>query len=335
MRKRNNIASLLIVFLLLSFLASSQPQRDFMLMFYNVENLYDTIDNPQKDDNEFLPTSERRWNSYRYHKKLTNISKVIATAGGWQLPDIVAMCEVENDTCLHDLLTNTELYRFHYNIIQFDSEDLRGIDVALLYNIQTFSPLSQRPIRIQFTSDSSKKTRDVLYVSGIMKTTNDTLHLFVCHFPSRRGGKEASEPFRMEVAKEVRTKIDSIFSSNPKANILVTGDFNDYPNDKSITEGLQAKKHTELCNKCLVSLQDPNADGTYKFQGQWNFLDQAIVSSGFLERYKIDYTVVTAEGLLETNEKTGEKTPFRTYRGPYYHGGISDHLPITTSFTKK
>lgn len=335
MRKRNNIASLLIVFLLLSFLASSQPQRDFMLMFYNVENLYDTIDNPQKDDNEFLPTSERRWNSYRYHKKLTNISKVIATAGGWQLPDIVAMCEVENDTCLHDLLTNTELYRFHYNIIQFDSEDLRGIDVALLYNIQTFSPLSQRPIRIQFTSDSSKKTRDVLYVSGIMKTTNDTLHLFVCHFPSRRGGKEASEPFRMEVAKEVRTKIDSIFSSNPKANILVTGDFNDYPNDKSITEGLQAKKQTELCNKCLVSLQDPNADGTYKFQGQWNFLDQAIVSSGFLERYKIDYTVVTAEGLLETNEKTGEKTPFRTYRGPYYHGGISDHLPITTSFTKK
>ncbi len=335
MRKRNNIAPLLIALLLIPFLGSSQPQRDFMVMFYNVENLYDTVDNPQKNDNEFLPTAERRWNSYRYHKKLTNISKAIATAGGWQLPDIVGMCEVENDTCLHDLLNKTELYRFHYNIIHFDSEDPRGVDVALLYNTQTFSPLTKRPIRIQFTSDTNKKTRDVLYVSGIMKPTNDTLHLFVCHFPSRRGGKEVSEPFRMEVAKGVRAQIDSIFSTNPKANILVTGDFNDYPDDKSITQVLQAKKETDACNSCLISLQDPSADGTYKFQGQWNFLDQAIVSSGFLESYKIDYTVIKAEGLLETNQKTGEVTPFRTYRGPYYHGGFSDHLPITTSFSKK
>ena len=109
MRKRNNIAPLLIAFLLIPFWVSAQPQRDFMVMFYNVENLYDTVDNPQKNDNEFLPTAERRWNSYRYQKKLKNISKVIVTAGGWQLPDIVGMCEVENDTCTHDILNKTEL----------------------------------------------------------------------------------------------------------------------------------------------------------------------------------------------------------------------------------
>ena len=306
-----------------------------MVMFYNQENLYDTIDNPQKDDNEFLPTEKREWNSYRYHKKIKNISKVIATAGGWQLPDIVGMCEIENDTCLNDLLNKTELYRFHYNAIHFDSEDARGIDVAILYNTKTFTPLTQRPIRIQFATDPNKKTRDVLYVSGIIKTTNDTLHLFVCHFPSRRGGKTTSEPFRMEVAQAIRANIDSIFSTNAQANILVTGDFNGYPDDKSITEGLQAKSPTDTCNQCLVSLQDPLAEGTYKFQGQWNFLDQSIVSTSFTKHYFVEYKVITEEGLLERSEKTGEATPSRTYGGQFYNGGFSDHLPITTSFTKR
>lgn len=311
-----------------------QKERDFMVMFYNTENLFDTVDNPRVNDNDFLPNSQRQWNSYRYNKKLQNIAQVMALAGGWQMPDVVGFCEVENDTCLRDLIQKTDLYRFGYEIIHHESLDTRGIDVALLYNKNTFKPLLDSIIRPVF-ADVSRKTRDVLYVEGCMLSTNDTIHVFVCHFPSRRGGKDESEQYRITVARQVRVVVDSILSKDPDANIVVTGDFNDYPNEKSITKGLKARKYVDNCPQCLVNLQDENADGTYKYKGYWNFLDQGIVSQGFLHDYEINYHVVQDEGLLERNEKTGEATPYRTYQGEMYHGGYSDHLPITISFRKR
>lgn len=320
--------------LIISNLCFSQ-EIDFLAMSYNVENLFDTIDNPIKNDNEFLPSSERNWNSYRYQKKLTDISKVIVAAGSeWHNPDVVGLCEVENDTCLRDLLNRTNLHKLHYNYIHYESEDQRGIDVALLYNEQTFTPLFHQPIRITF-EDLSRKTRDVLYVKGFAKSINDTIHIFQCHFPSRRGGKEASEPYRMKVAQTVRHQIDSIFSENNDAKIIIMGDFNDYPNDKSITEGLSAQKIGTNCSQCLFNLEDKQAEGTHKFQGQWNFLDQAIVSSAFLKTYTINYAVLQNDFLLQKNEKNGETSPRRTYLGTFYKGGISDHLPIVVTFSKK
>ncbi len=336
MKKRKAISNIFFVLfcVFLSCSCSGQKERDFMVMFYNTENLFDTVDNPRVNDNEFLPNSHRQWNSYRYNKKLKNIAQVIALAGGWQMPDVIGFCEVENDTCLRDLIQKTDLYRFHYDFIHHESLDTRGIDVALLYNKNTFKPLRDTIIRPVF-ADASRKTRDILYVEGCMLSTNDTIHIFICHFPSRRGGKDESEQYRITVARQLRTVVDKILSDNPDANIVITGDFNDYPTEKSITKGLKARRTVDDCPQCLVNLQDKNADGTYKYKGYWNFLDQGIVSQGFLKDYEIDYVVVQHEGLLERNEKTGEAAPYRTYQGEMYHGGYSDHLPITISFKKK
>ncbi len=334
-RKMKNNTLLVVLFcLLLSCSCVGQKERDFMVMFYNVENLFDTVDNPRVNDDDFLPQSPRKWNSYRYKKKLQGIAQVMALAGGWQLPDVVGFCEVENDTCLRDLIQKTELYRFQYDFIHHESLDTRGIDVALIYNKTTFKPLRDSIIRPVF-ADSTRKTRDILYVEGCMLSTNDTVHIFICHFPSRRGGKDESEQYRVAVARQLRTVVDEILAKDSTANIVITGDFNDYPNEKSITKGLKARRSVETCPHCLVNLQDANADGTYKYKGYWNFLDQGIVSQGFLQDYEIDYRVVQNEGLLERNEKTGEATPYRTYQGEMYHGGYSDHLPITISFKKR
>lgn len=338
-KKRNNfftntinliaIATLVVMFALSSY---AQPMPDFLFMSYNVENLFDTIDNPNKNDNEFLPTSNRNWNLYRYKKKLTNLSKVIiAVSENWHSPDVIGLCEIENDTCLNDLIQKTNLYKLHYKFIHYESEDPRGIDVALLYNEETFVPLSHWPMRVIF-DDSTRKTRDILYVKGINKSTKDTIHIFQCHFPSRRGGKDVSEKFRMTAASFVRMKIDSLFAENPFVKIIVAGDFNDYPIDRSIVEGLQAQKEGSMCEQCLINLDDKTAEGTHKFQGEWGFLDQAMVSNGFVRDYEIHYTVFKNDFLLQTSEKSGETSPRRTYVGTFYKGGISDHLPIVVSF---
>ncbi|MCQ2959041.1 MAG: endonuclease [Bacteroidales bacterium] len=337
-KNRISLISRLIVFvcILLSvgFIGFSQ-QPDFVFMSYNVENLFDTIDNPYKNDDEYLPNAELKWNTYRYQKKLTDISKVIVAAGeNWHNPDVVGLCEVENDTCLRDLIARTNLYKLHYKYIHYESKDARGIDVALLYNEETFVPVKHYPIRIQF-DDNARNTRDVLYVKGIIKSTSDTVYIFQCHFPSRRGGKEESERFRLQVAETIRKKVDSLLLENQNSRIIIAGDFNDYPEDKSITEGLKAKKQSSDCEKCLVNLDDPTAEGTYKYQGKWDFLDQAIVSKGFLKNYNAEYHVVQNEFLLKKSEKTGETSPYRTYIGTIYKGGISDHLPIIVTFSQK
>ena len=334
MTRNNFFTTVTVLFFVFSTAKSFSQNVDFLFMSYNVENLFDTIDNPHKNDNDFLPSSERGWNSYRYQKKLTDLSKVIVAAGNnWHNPDVIGLCEVENDMCLRDLLNRTNLYKLHYKYIHYESDDPRGIDVAILYNEETFLPIFHCPMRVVF-DDSTRKTRDVLYVKGIVKPTTDTIHVFQCHFPSRRGGKEYSEPFRMAVAMFIREKIDSIFAENSFAKIIVSGDFNDYPNDKSIVEGLQAKKENTNCKSCLCNLEDSHSDGTYKFQGQWNFLDQAMVSKGLTENYEIDFRVLQNEFLLDRSEKTGETTPHRTYLGIFYKGGVSDHLPIVVTFKK-
>lgn len=337
MRQRK--INIILIVCALNTLCCFAQQPDFLFMSYNVENLFDTIDNPHKNDDEFVPTSDRKWNSYRYRKKLRDIAKVIVAAGqNWHNPDVIGLCEVENDTCLKDLIHKTDLFKFHYKYIHYDSEDARGIDVALLYNEQTFKPISHQPLHVVFNDDTSRKTRDILYVTGIMASTGDTIHIFECHFPSRRGGKNESEPYRMAASRVVRNKIDSLYSKKINPYILVSGDFNDSPSDKSITEGIRAishlsAKHPSTC-QCLYNLDDKNAEGTHKFQGEWEFLDQAMISWHWESEYSIQYKVLQNEFLLKKSEKTGESSPYRTYLGSYYKGGISDHLPIVVSFKK-
>lgn len=322
-----------LVFLILFFINSVHcPARDgFRVMFYNVENYFDCSHDSLKSDNDFLPGGIRGWTPARFWKKTGNIARVVAAVGGDKFPEIVALAEVENEHCVKSLIYGSPLKNAGYSYIYAESPDARGVDVCLLYNRYLFSVISQLSIRVHFKKDISKKTRDVLYVCG--KThSNDTLHIFVVHFPSRLGGELESETFRRDEAILIRKKVDAIFSLNKNSNVLIMGDFNDYPTNRSLFIDLGAKKPvSEPENKSLYNLMLPflgNPDvGTNKFQSEWGILDQMLVSGSLLKKTKRAY-IFDADFLLIQDERWMGKKPFRTYHGMVYQGGFSDHLPV-------
>lgn len=316
----------------------------FRIMFYNAENLFDTFDDSLKTDEEFLPDGDKHWTKEKYYKKLSNVGKVITAVGGWEPPDVIGLCEIENRYVLDGLTKFSLLKNFKYRIIHEESPDQRGIDVGLLYLQDKFTPIYFRAIPIVFPDDS-RKTRDILYVKG--KTTkNDTLHIFVNHWPSRWGGQVNSESKRVYVAGVLRNVVDSIFETNLNANIIITGDFNDEPEDISISENLKAiKEYDNIKNGELYNLsyylQKTKGQGSHKYQGNWGMLDQFIVSGNLLTKNGRIYTstddvhVFNADFLLEKDEANMGSMPFRTYIGFKYNGGFSDHLPVFLDLKKK
>jgi exonuclease III len=313
-------------------------QEDFRIMFYNAENLYDTKDNPLTDDDDFTPDGVLRWTNYRYRRKLNNISEVISSVGEKSPPALVGLCEVENDSVLFDLTKRTSLQRHKYEFVITDSKDLRGSNVALLYQrdqIKILSRKSYTPV----PGDSVKFTRDILHITG--KVVNGgILDIFVCHFPSRREGIRRTRPYRIKSAELLRQKADSLFRVRKMANIIIMGDFNDYPNDISMSETLAGKKiDSDTDSKSLYNLfyhriSEKDA-GSYKYRGRWGFMDQFIVSGNLLRTpgkvYIKDKTahVFSSEFLLQADSKKyGGHKPARTYSGWKYHGGYSDHLAI-------
>jgi len=314
-----------------------EPSNRVRVAFYNVENLFDTEDDPLTWDEEFLPEGSYQWTTYRYYKKLDQISKVFLNMGGWTVPGIIGMCEIENRRVLEDLLRFTGLQKFEYEIVHEDSPDARGIDVALLYRPDIFRYLQHDIIRIRMPFDTATKTRDVLYMSGIV--AGDTLHVFVNHWPSRRGGQEASQPKRVYVAEQVRLKVDSIFLLNSNAQIIVMGDLNDGPEDKSVSEALRAASKSDQMESpglfnAMHALRFKKGLGSHKYQGEWNALDHIILSSGLLDSantvYALpeDVVIFQAPWLMEDDAQAPGQKPFRTYLGPRYIGGFSDHLPV-------
>ncbi|GAB1415566.1 endonuclease [Paludibacter sp.] len=311
-------------------------------MCYNVENYFDCVDDSLTRDEEFLPGGMRGWNYSRYVRKQHNIAKVIVSADSWESPEIVGLCEVESHKCLYDLVLGP-LHNLHYRFSHFESPDLRGVDVALLYKPESFKLISEEPVKIVFPSNSNSKTRDILYVTGNVKSSNDTLHIFVCHFPSRLGGELDSEEKRLHVAKVLRDKVDYIFDSYIDPKIIIMGDFNDYPDNKSMFQVLNAvSPDTEnIVQDQLYNLMFPlhqKRMGTHKHYGDWGALDQIIVSGNLLNDNKklftrvSDVTIHKPDFLLEDDEKFLGKKPFRTYVGFKYHGGYSDHLPVYVDF---
>ena len=308
-------------------------------VFYNVENLFDTFDDSLTHDGEFLPWGMKGWKTERYEDKLKKIFKVLVNVGGWELPEMIGLCEIENRLVLEDLIKKTPLTREKYGIIQEDSPDARGIDLGFLYRKDAFLPLNHEAINITFPFDSTTKTRDLLYIEGLVNSKKDTLHVFICHFPSRRGGKEASQPKRAYVASQVRKRVEAIMRSNPNAKIIVTGDFNDEPTDKSILEVLHAKgnwedlKNGEFHNY-MYNFKVKEGLGTYKYQGYWNMLDQWIVSQGLMDNQSKSYLksnsgqIFKRPWLMQDDPDAPGQKPFRTYGGSFYYGGYSDHLPI-------
>jgi endonuclease/exonuclease/phosphatase family metal-dependent hydrolase len=320
---------------------STGEQQRFRVMSYNVENFFafrrDTVTPSTNDPNGYL-----RSGYARYRDKRNRIAQVIAGVGQWDPPVLVALCEVENQQVLEDLTLHSPLRNLHYQIIHYESPDPRGIDVALLYRPALFHPFHQEPIGIHFPNNPKTRTRDILYVTGTIH--QDTLHVFVTHFPSRYAGELESEFNRLYVASVLRHHVDSIFQTNPEANILIMGDFNDYPDNESVESILKANSDTSaLRPKALYnlfySMHQSKKIGSYKHGNEWGMLDQIIVSSHLLTDTMHLHTTPTSgkvyapDYLLEEDAKGFGKKPFRTFIGMKYHNGFSDHLPVYADFS--
>lgn len=313
-------------------------KNTFRVMSYNVENLFDLDDDSLTHDEEYLPGGLRGWNYARYRRKLIHIGRVLV-AGGWNPPAVVGLCEIESRRAMIDLTQYSPIKNLGYKFIHYESPDARGVDVAMLYQPEFFRPLHHQPVRIHFPHAPASRTRDILYVAGKVPT-GDTLHCFVCHFPSRLGGELESEQNRIFVASVVREKVDSIFSVNNNALIVIMGDFNDYPDNHSLLNVLKAKEY-ETVQSQLVNLMFPlhkAGKGTHKHAGEWGALDQLIVSRTLLNPGSAFYTlpggaVILSPSFLLTEDKhyLGQQ-PFRTYLGMKYQEGYSDHLPVYIDF---
>lgn len=301
----------------------------FTFVELNCENLFDYRHDSLKNDTEFLPDGSYHWTRTRYWRKLNRVGQTIIACGvkgqSWQLPDMVALCEVENDSVLHDLTRRSLLRNARYEYVMTNSPDERGIDVALVYSPFSFRLIRSHSVRVEPIKDM-RPTRDILYASGVI-ASGDTLHVIVAHLPSRRGGERHSRPFRMAAASRVAAVVDSIYNVSKDAKIIIAGDFNDYANSASVRM---------LCGKRLKDISAEvtgrnGAKGTYRYQGEWGSLDHILVSES-LARNVVDCYINDAPFLVEPDEKYGGVKPRRNYLGPRYQNGFSDHLPLVATF---
>ncbi len=335
---------LIVVFLIMVCISSHgkkyNKKKCLTIAFYNVENLFDLEDEPGKHDEEFTPQGEKNWTQERFTKKLEDISKVLSSINQNELPEVIGLCEVENKYVLNALVKTKALAGSNYGIVHYESPDFRGIDCALLYRPGEFKVIKSQPVKIRFQDDPNYVTRDILYVKGKTKNRQE-FHIFVNHWPSRIGGIPKTEPKRMHVASILKAKVDSIFAEDAWANIVVMGDMNDEPGNKSIRETLGASfeigKDSGLFN--TMAQEKKEGRGTYNFRGNWNMLDNIIISSNllFAEKgfvCKQQKGIVFREGWMEYKNEKGEIYPSRTYGGPNYYGGVSDHFPVYIQLTR-
>ena len=315
------------------------------VVFYNVENFFDSFSDSLKNDDEFTPYGIRGWNYSRFVKKCQDLGKVLIATGGWEAPEIIGLCEVENHFVLRKLLEHSALGRLNYRIVHFDSPDARGIDVAMMYRPEKFTLLHSEPIAVVFPGPDSRSTRDILYVKGIALDA-DTLHMFVNHWPSRYGGYMATKPLREFTGAMLRSRVDSIFHYDQQANILIMGDLNDPPDEYSVQHSLGAKlDSTDLGPGQLYNLMSDlfgnPTRGTQKFRETWSTIDHLIVSESLLKGrgglgiHPGGAAIFDAEFLLEDDPTHTGKRLNRTYIGMQYHGGYSDHLPVKLDILRK
>ena len=287
------------------------PMYGFRIVSYNVENLFDYVPDSLHDDSEFTPDGLRHWTPMRYYLKREHIARTIANIGQWQGVALVGLCEVENEQCVRDLCSQN-LRALPYSYVHFDSPDLRGIDVALLYRTDLFRLIEAYPVRVP-TADGERPTRDILYAAGTMPG-GDTLHLFVCHLPSRLGGA-AGNSLRARAKQTVADRIDSLLRVSPGAKVIVMGDMNSSPADDL----------PRLHN--LMLPMEQRSEGTYKWQGAWSCIDQFYVSDALADT--VQARIYDAPWLLTDDDQYTGHRPYRTFNGYLYQpDGISDHLPI-------
>ena len=305
----------MLVCLLLICSLQGEAQR---FMWWNVENLFDCKDDSLHEDEEFLPEGDHHWTLGRYWYKMDNIARVIAAVSeesGW--PALVGLAEVENDSCLFDLTRRSPLRTAGYEFIITEGPDRRGVDVGLLYHPDLFLIEGHEELRIPSEEQGLRPTRDILHVWGRLPS-GDLIHVFALHFPSKAGSGREGNANRLLAARTLRDAVDSLRGEK----ILVMGDFNAEPGDPIFREILRHETS-------LVSLMPQNKrelrknHGTYVFQGQWSYLDHILVSRSLMP--KVEGKVQVARFGFLLDEKGA---PLRTYRGPIYQGGYSDHLPL-------
>ena len=316
---------ILLTLLLTMASLSAVAQDRLTIVELNAENLFDTRHDTLKNDHEFLPDSPRHWTRTKYWEKLNRIGQTIIACGedssGWHLPDIVGLCEVENDSVLFDLTRRSLLRKARYEYVMTASGDVRGIDVALLYSPFSFRLIKADTIHVVPLADM-RPTRDILHVEGEIGS-GDTLHVFLLHAPSRMGGELYSRPFRKHVMSRLCDVVDSLRSQHADPKLLVMGDFNDYADSPS----LQLAYGHGLINVSSEAQGRNGAKGTYRYHGEWGSLDQMLVSEN-LRSWVAGCRIHDAPFLLEEDTKYGGVKPRRNYNGMRYNNGFSDHLPL-------
>ena len=286
-------------------LLAQEPQT---IVFYNVENLFDCQHDTLKDDYSFLPDGMHHWTNHRYYTKLDRIAQVVVNISGWESAALVGLCEVENEYCLMDLCYR--LKRLHYKYVHYESDDERGVDVALLYDSTKVKVLNSKPLKVDLNGD---RTRDILYVCCLLDK-RDTIHTMVCHLPSQFGGSTTINWKRLAAKQVIQQQIDSIYSYQPGATIVVMGDMNS-----------EAKDDLQGMSNLMKTLAK-EGKGTHKYHGIWSCLDQFYVSSHIHKKSEVN--IFSPQWLLEEDNKYLDYQPKRTYVGYRYHDGYSDHLPI-------
>ena len=315
----------------------------FTFVELNCENLFDCVHDSLKNDTEFLPDGSYHWTRTKYWRKLNRVGQTIVSCGRdhyvsdeanqndgiveyvWRFPDMIALCEVENDSVMRDLTKRSLLRTARYEYVMTNSPDKRGIDVAIMYSPFSFRLINSRSVRISPVK-GMQPTRDLLYVSGLL-ISSDTLHVIAAHLPSRRGGEMASRPFRNVVAREICRLTDSIRTVSPDAMIVVAGDFNDYSESESVRQ---------VCSNGFVDVSADavgrhGAKATYKYRGEWRSLDHILVSLNIREKVAL-CRVHDDKFLLVEDKKYGGVQPRRNYLGPRWLDGFSDHLPLVAEF---
>ncbi|MCW5518295.1 endonuclease/exonuclease/phosphatase family protein [Aureitalea sp. L0-47] len=321
-----------------------QQTRQYKILtvgFYNLENLFDTMDDPLTFDNDWTPEGKYNWTLEKYRSKLKNLAAVMGGLNdeySVHPPEILGVCEVENRAVLEDLIREEPFNSYDYSVVHFDSPDRRGIDVALIYRTKVFLPTHEKSIRLLlFENDDLGKriyTRDMLLVSGLLD--GEPIHLVVNHWPSRRGGEESSRPRRIAASKRMKQIVDSLWTEDPYSKIICMGDFNDDPNSPSIRNILKpilTRKNAKL--KRLFNPMEVlhrKGYGTLAYRDNWNLFDQFLISSELLKKdygslrfFKAD---IHNDIELQTASGRYKGYPFRSNNNGLFTGGYSDHYPV-------
>lgn len=322
----------LLTILLLMIPLASQSQETistFTAAWWNVENLFDLRDDPQTNDDEFTPTGERHWTRRRLDAKLQGIYKTLVMM---DLPDVVGLGEVENAYVLRELCQGTPLAQVPYRYVHYDSPDRRGIDVALIYRTDRFTVTASRKVNVS-DSVAGYFTRDILLVEGIT-AEGDSVCILVNHWPSKRGGEEADAQ-RLRIADTLRRQMVELHAKHPTAAIIAMGDMNSTADEEAIAKGMGfAGDSISPDGIRLLTLRLPRDMGSHKYQGEWRYIDQMFLLAD--EPWQVKkLKLLRFDHLLTDDGNRPGQRPKRTYQGPRYEGGLSDHLPLLLRLQKK